>query len=208
MNINSYGWESTEPRCSHKYIAPKILYILNRLSVKRIADIGCGNGVLCGLLKRCGYDVIGIEKDTQGFNIARKNYPDVNFYNLGLEDDCSHILREVGCLEAILSTEVVEHLYSPHQLPIFAKKLLKDGGLLIISTPYHGYIKNLVLSLFNRWDFHHTALWCGGHIKFFSRKTLIALLKENGFDTILFYGVGRLPFIWKSMILVSVKRPD
>ena len=99
-----------------------------------------------------------------------------------------------------------DSLYSPHHLPQFAAPLLKDKGVLIITTPYHGYLKNLALSLFNKWDHHHTALWHGGHIKFWSKKTLSTLLADNGFELVAFSGVGRLPWLWKSMVIVAQKR--
>ena len=73
----------------------------------------------------------------------------------------------------------------------------------MISTPYHGYLKNLALSILDKWDKHHTVLWHGGHIKFWSRKTLTLLLQENGFNVIAFHGIGRLPYLLKSMILVA-----
>ena len=75
-----------------------------------------------------------------------------------------------------------------------------------MTTPYHGYLKNLALSIFGMWDYHHTALWHGGHIKFWSRATLTKLLNENGFDVIEFHGVGRVAYLWKSMLLVARKR--
>jgi len=67
-------------------------------------------------------------------------------------------------------------------------------------------LKNLVWSIFNYWDAHHAALWEGGHIKFFSRKTLSKLLETTGFEVVAFRGVRRLPFLWSSMILVARKR--
>jgi hypothetical protein len=97
-----------------------------------------------------------------------------------------------------VSTEVVEHLFSPHLLPNFAWQLLSEGGYLVISTPYHGYIKNLALSVSDKWDSHHTPLWNGGHIKFWSRKTLTQLLEDNGFKVIGSSGVGRIPYLWKT----------
>ena len=103
----------------------------------------------------------------------------------------------------MVSTEVVEHLYRPRLLPAFARGLLEPGGYLVVSTPYHGYLKNLALSGSNGWDAHHTPLWDGGHIKFWSRATLTRLLEENGFEVVSFSGAGRLPWLWKSMILVA-----
>ena len=73
----------------------------------------------------------------------------------------------------------------------------------MVGTPYHGYLKNLAISLLNKWDAHHTTLWDGGHIRFFSVKTLTELVTENGFEVIRFYFFGRCPFLWKNMICLA-----
>ncbi|HKK16068.1 MAG TPA: methyltransferase domain-containing protein, partial [Gammaproteobacteria bacterium] len=84
-------------------------------------------------------------------------------------------------------------------------ELLEPGGVAIISTPYHGYFKNLAISIFNKWDKHFSSLWDGGHIKFFSVKTLTLLLRETGFKNIRIYKAGRIPVLAKSMIAVVEK---
>lgn len=125
---------------------------------------------------------------------------------MGVDGNPLEITASERLSEAVVSTEVVEHLFAPHLLPAFAAQCLAPGGVLIVSTPYHGYIKNLLLAVFGKWDHHHTALWCGSHIKLFSRKTLSRLLEESGFAVQSFHGVGRFPWLWKSMILVAQKR--
>lgn len=72
---------------------------------------------------------------------------------------------------------------------------------MIISTPYHGYLKNLALAATGKLDNHFTVLWDGGHIKFWSVKTLSKLLEEYGFEVVEFKGSGRIPYLWKSMLL-------
>jgi 2-polyprenyl-3-methyl-5-hydroxy-6-metoxy-1,4-benzoquinol methylase len=201
--VNDYGWESASGPESCGYITPQVLKILQSLGAKRICDLGSGNGALASTLQKAGYYAVGVEYDKQGVLLARKCYPGIDFYNLGIQDDPGEMIVKEGSFDAVVSTEVVEHLFAPHLLPIFAGKLLKRGGYLVISTPYHGYLKNLALSVFDKWDKHHTPLWHGGHIKFWSRKTLTALLGSNGFEVISFHGAGRLPFLWKSMILVA-----
>jgi len=54
-------------------------------------------------------------------------------------------------------------------------------------------------------DDHLTVLWDGGHIKFFSVKTLGVLLTETGFRQISFLSVGRVPPLAKSMVAVVRK---
>jgi 2-polyprenyl-3-methyl-5-hydroxy-6-metoxy-1,4-benzoquinol methylase len=103
----------------------------------------------------------------------------------------------------IISTEVVEHLYNPRGYIEFCKNILlsSGGGEIIISTPYHGYFKNLVLAISGKMDSHFTVLWDGGHIKFWSVKTITKLLEEFNFEVVEFKGSGRLPYLWKSMFI-------
>lgn len=202
---NDYGWSSSDASCSHDYISPTVLSIAARFNSKKILDLGCGNGVLCNQLKNEGHEVVGVEYDKKGCQISAEANKDLNFYNLGVQDDPSEIVEKEGFFDMVVSTEVIEHLFSPHHLPQFSSKLLVDNGYLVVTTPYHGYLKNLVLSLLNKWDSHHTALWHGGHIKFWSKDTLTQLLEDNGFKVIGFTGVGRAPYLWKSMVLIAQK---
>lgn len=202
--VESYGWDTATGPDSCSYIAPNVLRILKSLGVNRVCDVGSGNGALAAMMRQAGYYAAGVDYDKEGVALAQKNYPGVNFYALGFHDDPALLLSSEGQLfDAVVSTEVVEHLFSPHSLPIFARRLIPSGGFLVISTPYHGYLKNLALSILNKWAKHHTALWHGGHIKFWSQKTLTQLLEQHGFEVVGFHGAGRLPFLWKSMILVA-----
>ena len=54
---------------------------------------------------------------------------------------------------------------------------IKPGGFLILTTPYHGYLKNMTLSVINQWDAYLMVGSVGGHIKFFSPKTLKIMLE-------------------------------
>lgn len=206
-NVMNYGWSSAAPPHSSGYIAPSIIRKLRELGTARVLDLGAGNGGICGDLSAAGFDVVGVEHDAQGVEIARASHPSIPFHRHSIEDDPDVLLRGERPFDAVISTEVIEHLYSPHKLPAFAHRVLRDGGHLIVTTPYHGYLKNLALALTDHWDRHHTALWHGGHIKFFSRDTLGSLLQEQGFDVVDFSGLGRVRWLWKSMLLVARKRP-
>jgi len=201
-----YGWKEAVAPCSCAYLVPDVLKIVAYLKAQRILDLGAGNGALCGLLKREGYAVAGCEYDKHGVEIARAAYPDIAFYNFGVQDDPAGLLEVEAKFDVVVSTEVIEHLFSPHHLPIYAARVLTDNGYLVVSTPYHGFWKNLALSISNKWDSHHDPLWHGGHIKFWSRRTLTRLLEQNGFEVLEFRGLGRLPYLWKSMILICRKR--
>ncbi len=203
--INNYGWSSAKESQTCAYLTPRVVELLQKLHVQRVLDVGTGNGALCGQLQALGYQVRGIDYDSQGIAIARVAYPDIPFYQFGVQDDPAVLLASEQPFDAVVSTEVVEHLFSPHLLPIYAAGVLRPGGYLIISTPYHGYWKNLALALSGHWDAHLAPMWHGGHIKFWSRASLSQLLIEHGFRVIGFQGIGRFPYLWKSMMMIGQK---
>jgi Methyltransferase domain len=98
--------------------------------------------------------------------------------------------------------EVIEHCYYPRKVAKTFHDLIADGGLGIMTTPYHGYLKNLALSITGHWDKHFTTC---DHIKFFSRDTLGQILTDVGFKDITYRRVGRIPPLAKSIIAATHK---
>lgn len=201
----NYGWDSTPPGSSD-YINPAIRKLLANLAPKTVIDVGCGNGVLCGDLAKDGYDILGVDADEKAIQLARQSYPAAQFQLISLDDAPPRPAADTaGGFDAVVSTEVIEHIYSPHKWASFCFEALRPGGTLVATTPYHGYLKNLALAVVDKWDDHHDPLWYGGHIKFWSKPTLAKLVTDAGFEVVRFDGVGRMPYLWKSMILIARK---
>ena len=199
-----YRWGSAAVPHTAAYLHSHIIAACRRVSANRILDLGCGNGALCASLRSAGFDVVGCDPSEDGIAIARRAYPGIPFHKLGVYD--SPAALDSNGFDVVVSTEVIEHLFLPRSLPRFAATVLRSGGHLVLTTPYHGYLKNLALSLSGKWDWHFTALRDGGHIKFWSRATLSRLLSEEGFSVSEFIGTGRCPYLWKSMILIARTR--
>jgi 2-polyprenyl-3-methyl-5-hydroxy-6-metoxy-1,4-benzoquinol methylase len=174
--------------------------------VKRVCELGCGNGYLSGLLARSGYRVVGVDASESGIEIARRAHGEHGKFVCARIDGALPATLGAERFDAVISAEVIEHLYRPRDLLECANELLDPGGWLVLSTPYHGYLKNLALSVLDAWDVHHTVGWEGGHIKFFSVKTLSSLVAGNRFDIRRFHYFGRAPWLWKNMICVARKR--
>ena len=202
-----YGFDNADKSHIHQYLTEPILCLLGPPSGKKILDVGCGNGWLAALLVDKGYDVYGTDASQLGIEIANRRHPG-RFFVQDLSQDTLPDALAAHAFQVIISTEVVEHLYDPKRYVAFCKTVLQNsqGGEFIISTPYHGYLKNLILALTGKLDNHFTALWDGGHIKFWSRKTLTQLLEMQGFKVTKFIGCGRMPYLWKSMIIKGVIR--
>jgi 2-polyprenyl-3-methyl-5-hydroxy-6-metoxy-1,4-benzoquinol methylase len=200
----TYGWSEAVPPHSCAYLVGPVVQLCRQLGARRVLDIGCGNGALAGALTAAGFDVTGCDDDRGGVEIASRVVTAARFEAVGVYDDPAKL--GAADFDVAVATEVIEHLFRPAALPQFAAAILKPRGYLILTTPYHGYLKNLALSLTNGWDRHFSALWDGGHIKFWSPATLTQLLAKEGYDVVKVTGVGRLRWFWKSMIAVARKR--
>jgi len=205
-----YDWK--EPKTpAHNCLLRDIEKNLNRLRLTHdanILDAGCGGGYIVRELYKKGYkNIWGFDASESGIEVAQRHFADIkerfkvhNAYNKELPESFPDKNYDL-----ILSIEVIEHVYSPKEYIKNIKYWLKDSGFLIVTTPYHGYIKNLAIALLNRFDTHFNPLQEGEHIKFFSKNTIYKILKDAGFNPILFSGSGRMPYIWKSMIIISQK---
>ncbi len=199
-DYKDYGFHNDAPTHNMGYQLNELLGLLDSTRNTHILDLGCGNGYLVNYLLDRGYNAYGTDASEKGIAIAKKSHPG-RFFVQDLSIDTLPIELQQVPFDTIISTEVIEHLYDPESFFRFCNNQLKQGGELIITTPYHGYLKNLTLSIFNRWDSHLDPLWLGGHIKLWSKKTLTKALNNAGFNVTSFTGCGRIPYLWKSMII-------
>ncbi|MEA5503443.1 methyltransferase domain-containing protein [Halotia wernerae UHCC 0503] len=209
INQYEYQYQSANSPHHHIYLLNPLMEMISEYSTLinnqkklRILDIGCGNGSLSNLIAQHGYEVVGVEESASGVKLAKQTFPNCHFiqgsiYNLPYAD-----IREK--FDIVIAAEVIEHLFFPTELLKSAKNTLKPNGCLIITTPYHGYLKNLFLAVTGKMDQHFTTLWDGGHIKFFSVETLTILLKTQNYTNIKFKFAGRFPYVWKSMLCSSI----
>jgi SAM-dependent methyltransferase len=199
-----YEFAGAGPTWASQYLwSPTLAAVREALpSGGRIFEVGCGNGAAAKMLSELGYDVTGIDPSEAGVALAKGGAPKARIDFGSAYDD---LAAKYGRFPVVISLEVVEHLFWPRQFAKAAYDLLEPGGTVIISTPYHGYLKNLLLAVFNKFDSHWGPLWDGGHIKFWSERTLGMLLAETGFAHVRFVRAGRFAPVAKSMIAIARK---
>jgi 2-polyprenyl-3-methyl-5-hydroxy-6-metoxy-1,4-benzoquinol methylase len=201
-----FGWKDAGVRVQHAWLTPVMHRLMEPTAGAHVLDIGCGNGVMADRYRSWGCAVTGTEISAEGLAHARSTYPEVEFVEASAYDDVSH-LAPPGGFDVVVSTEVIEHLIAPQRMVQRAYDAVRPGGTAIITTPYHGYVKNLGLSIVNGWDRHWDVAREGWHIKFFSRRTLEAMLRDVGFVDVELCGAGRYPLVWRSVVARG-RRPD
>lgn len=157
-------YEYSSSAHSHPEIANRPIHIVEtRVPSGLVCELGSGSGWLCNRLAESGYAVVGVDRSKSGIEIARRSsVAGVKFLLDSIDSDLPRRLGLAGQCAAVLSNDVIEHLYRPADLVIAARYLLEPNGVFVLATPYHGYIKNLAIALSNRSDRHFDPLWDGG----------------------------------------------
>lgn len=199
LAAEEFVWECGGLTEAHQWILPVVAEWLDQSDRTTILDIGCGNGAFTNALASGGRELLGIDASWSGIEIARRSNQQVRFIQAEIDEALPQDLQ--GYFDAVVSIEVIEHLLRPRDLFRRAREALAPGGRFIVSTPYHGYWKNLALAVSGKFDQHWHPLRDYGHVKFFSVATLSRMFEEEGFHVLDCARVGRVPWLARSMIL-------
>jgi 2-polyprenyl-3-methyl-5-hydroxy-6-metoxy-1,4-benzoquinol methylase len=126
--LPGYSDGSIELQHVHRY-AFALPFVVGR----SVLDIACGEGYGCDLMGQVAAQVIGIDIDTGAIEMARKRYsrPNLQFK----EGSTSAIPMPDGSVDVVVSFETLEHLVDQNAFWSEIKRVLKTGGMLVISSP-------------------------------------------------------------------------
>lgn len=175
-----YPWKDACGTCAHAYLLPQLESVLQQRGPwaegTRVLDLGCGSGAVTCWLAECGFHAVGVDPSAEGIHWARAAHPELEFHHASAYDP---LRQQVGTFPLVVSLEVIEHVYDPLRFVSTVFDVLSPGGIVVISTPYHGWLKNVTIALLGRFDDHVNPLRVHGHIKFWSRSTLTCLLERG-----------------------------
>ena len=116
----------------------RLKFIINALDEyvapgSNILDVGCGNGLISMSIGKSGHNVLGIDISEKAIKkaIEKNDLPNVNFAVAGAEQLSESETR----YDAVICSEVLEHLNEPADLLKYIYKSMKDEGILIVTVP-------------------------------------------------------------------------
>lgn len=148
----------------------------------RILDIGCGNGDFLKVSTDLGYDTTGVDISKEAVDYCVKSG-----YKAELMSDFEGVEKT---FDVITMWDVIEHVQNPMELVNFAKKYLKEGGVIVIKTPLH---KQFSFWLVKSFPFlSRSVLQIPAHIQFYSDKSMKNLLENMDFEILNFSHVKNM----------------
>ena len=132
-------------------------------SPQRILDFGCNIGSAAKLFADAGHQVVGVDISESAIRLAHAKIPMAKFE---LIDSESRIPFPDGSFDVCFCSEVIEHLFDVAGFIREVHRVLVKDGLFVLTAPYHGWIKNLLVITLN-FEKHFEPT--GGHIRFFSK---------------------------------------
>jgi ubiquinone/menaquinone biosynthesis C-methylase UbiE len=110
---------------------------------KTVMDVACGEGYGSNLLAKHAKSVIGIDLDKSVLEGAQNKYRNINRNLTFLEGSLLSLPVGDNSMDMVVSFESIEHVENHDQVFSEFKRVLKEDGLLILSTPDKRYYTDL-----------------------------------------------------------------
>lgn len=137
------------------------------------------------LFCRQGFKTIGIDISAAAIQSNKQRFAQAEFQVVQADRPTPF---PDGSFDAIYCSEVVEHVYDAHYIFGEFGRLLRPNGLLIVTTPYHALVKNIIVAA-SSFDRHFNPTW--QHIRFWTKSSLTRVAKAHGLTPVQWGHVGR-----------------
>lgn len=150
------------------------------LPSSRVLEVGCFLGRYCSHFASLGHRPTGLDISPPVIDKAKELFPDLEFHcsEKGWPEGL-----EKGAYDAVVASEVIEHVLHPQDFLADIRSSLKKGGKLLLTTQNSNAIHYRLRMMVGRFR------WDPTHLRLYSRPELEAELREAGFDDLEFVGI-------------------
>jgi 2-polyprenyl-3-methyl-5-hydroxy-6-metoxy-1,4-benzoquinol methylase len=173
-------WRAIPEGAEPERVAARRSFLLDRVtSGAKVLDLGCGDGTFAAALIAAGCAVTMADVAEEALRRARARVPGAEAVKLA---DGQPLPFAEDAFDVVWAGEVLEHVSDVVGLLAEVRRVLRWGGRLLVTTPWHGRIVVATDAHFDpRAD----------HLRFFSARTLRAVLADAGFTDIEIRRAGR-----------------
>jgi 2-polyprenyl-3-methyl-5-hydroxy-6-metoxy-1,4-benzoquinol methylase len=181
-------WQEIPEGTRPPYMQARLDFLLAHVPPgARVLDVGCGEGWFTAALGEANREAVGIDVAEEPLRRARAREPGLDLRCVPAEGGWP-TLQDVS-FDAVWAGEVIEHVFDTAGWLSEVRRVLRSGGALVLSTPAHELLTRLALGLSGRAFAAHFDPR-SDHLRFYTRRTLVALLEDFGFERIETRAVG------------------
>jgi 2-polyprenyl-3-methyl-5-hydroxy-6-metoxy-1,4-benzoquinol methylase len=146
---------------------------------KDILDVGCRDGTISKLMTDAGNNVEAVE--ISDYSIIKARGKGIKVYDIDLNTSWAGRIGKK--YDLVFAGEIIEHLFETDMFLQNINKVLKKGGILVISTPNTASLGRRILLLLGKNPATELTTRQGqaGHVRYFVYDSLKSILEDNGF---------------------------
>jgi 2-polyprenyl-3-methyl-5-hydroxy-6-metoxy-1,4-benzoquinol methylase len=172
-------WRGVPPGLEPEHFALRLRFLLAGVQPgSQVLDLGCGEGAFAGELLRTGAEVLAADVAEEPLRRARARNPGLRTQLI--DGEGAWDLADAS-FDVVWAGEVVEHVADTSRWLSELRRVLRSGGLLLLSTPQLGRAQLLSAALSRR-AFGRRFDPRGDHLRHYDRATLSALIASFGFE--------------------------
>jgi SAM-dependent methyltransferase len=173
-------WRDVPEDAEPERFAERRRFLLERVAPgEGVLDLGCGDGTFAVELLSAGARVEAVDVAAEAVRRARARGVEARVVEEG-----APLPFAEDAFDVVWAGEVLEHVADVVGLLADVRRVLRWGGRLLVTTPWHG---RLVIARDTELDPR------ADHLRFFSARTLAEVLRATGFSAVDVRAVGGVP---------------
>jgi SAM-dependent methyltransferase len=192
-------WRAVPAGTRPERYAPRRAFLLAHVRAgDRVLDLGAGDGAFAADLRTAGCDVVAVDVAEEALTRARARVPGLDARR---SEEGAPLPLDEDAVDVVWAGEVLEHVADVVGLLAEVRRVLRWGGTLLVTTPYHGRIGTAALALRGGLEEHFDPR--ADHLRFFTTGSLRAMLEDAGFADVEIDAVGGAPLLRRGLHAVA-----
>jgi SAM-dependent methyltransferase len=184
-------WRAVPEDARPERFAERRAFLLAHVSAgERVLDLGAGDGSFAAELTAAGCAVVAVDVAEEALRRARARVPGLDARRV---EEGAPLPLDEDAVDVVWAGEVLEHVADVVGLLAEVRRVLRWGGRLLVTTPYHGRVSLAAVALRGRADEHFDPR--ADHLRFFTARTLRSVLADAGFTEVDVRAVGGPPLL-------------
>ena len=192
-------WRAVPEDARPERFAERRAFLLANVATgERVLDLGAGDGAFAAELRAAGCEVVAVDVAEEALRRARARVAGLDARRVA---EGGPLPLDEDAVDVVWAGEALEHVADVTGLLAEVRRVLRWGGRLLVTTPFHGRASVALLALRGGLDAYLDPR--ADHLRFFTAGTLRLVLADAGFAEIDIRAVGGPPVLRRALHAVA-----